>query len=312
MTERGVYARLDELVRLKYQATGFSFLPRQPTHSVLAGRHASRLRGRGLKFEEIRQYLPGDDVRSIDWRATARMRKPHTRVYSDETDRPEIVVVDQRINMFFGSRLAMKSVTAAEAAALAAWTVLDRGDRVGAIVFNDTETTEIRPRRSQRQVLQFLDALARQNRALNMNRGIRARPARLNDALRSAVKLTGHDYLVVIVSDFDGMDDETERLVRRIARHNDVLAGLIYDPLEARLPEVGRLVVSDGELHLEIDTRSGKLRRSFADAFSERLGRIEATLRKLSIPVLPLHTAMPVARQVRKLLGYSPMSRRVR
>lgn len=312
MTNKGVYASLDDLVRLKHQATGFSFLPRQPVHSVLAGRNASRLRGRGLNFEEIRQYLPGDDIRAIDWKATARMRKPHSRVYTDETDRPAIIVVDQRINMFFGSRLAMKSVTAAEAAALAAWRVLDRGDRVGGIVFNDKDTIELRPQRSQRQVLQFLDALVRQNSALDLAVRTRSRPARLNDALESAVKIAGHDYLICVVSDFDGADQETERLIRRLARHNDVLAALVYDPLEEHLPEVGTLVISDGELHVEIDTRSGKLRKSFADAFSERMALIQASLQKLSIPVLPLHTAMSVPSQLRNLLGYAPQARRVR
>ena len=76
----GAYADLDELIRLQYKAQGFSFLPRQPVHSILAGRHASRLRGRGLNFEEIRNYLPGDDIRNMDWKVTARMREPHERV----------------------------------------------------------------------------------------------------------------------------------------------------------------------------------------------------------------------------------------
>ncbi|MGB5744531.1 MAG: DUF58 domain-containing protein, partial [Sedimenticolaceae bacterium] len=82
-----VYADLDELVRLQFEAQGFSFLPRQPLHSVLHGRHASRLRGRGLNFEELRGYLPGDDIRNVDWRATARAGEPQVRVYTEERDR---------------------------------------------------------------------------------------------------------------------------------------------------------------------------------------------------------------------------------
>ena len=113
MSEPGVYVELDQLVRLQYRASGFSFLPRQPVHSLLAGRRGSRLRGRGLDFEEIRGYLPGDDIRTMDWRVTARTRKPHVRVYTEERDRPVLLVVDQRLGMFFGSRRAMKSVVAA-------------------------------------------------------------------------------------------------------------------------------------------------------------------------------------------------------
>src|SRR5262245_57923909 len=136
-TTSGVYADLDELVRFQHRARGFSLLPRQPVQSLLAGRHASRLRGRGLNFEEIRKYLPGDDIRQIDWKVTARTRKPHARVYTEERERPVILLVDQRLGMFFGSRLNLKSVTACELTALAAWRTIDVQDRVGAIVFND-------------------------------------------------------------------------------------------------------------------------------------------------------------------------------
>ena len=120
MTENpdpGVTTTLDALVRLKHKAQGFTFLPRQPMHSLLAGKHASRLRGRGLNFEEIRNYFPGDDIRAMDWKATQRTGKPHVRVYTEERDRPAFVVVDQRAGMFFGSQRSMKSVTAAELAA---------------------------------------------------------------------------------------------------------------------------------------------------------------------------------------------------
>ena len=132
-----VYADLDALVRLQFEAQGFSFLPRQPINSVLNGRHASRLRGRGLDFEDLRDYVVGDDIRNIDWRATARTGRTHVRVYTEERDRPVWLVVNQRQSMFFGSRERMKSVTAAEAAALAAWRVLGGGDRVGAMIFDD-------------------------------------------------------------------------------------------------------------------------------------------------------------------------------
>ena len=119
-----VHASLDHLRSLEGLAKGLRFLPRQPSRSVLNGRHASRLRGRGLNFEEMRDYLPGDDIRAIDWKATARTGKPHVRVFTEERDRPALLVVDQRMSMYFGSSLNMKSVTAAEAAALTAFAVL--------------------------------------------------------------------------------------------------------------------------------------------------------------------------------------------
>jgi uncharacterized protein (DUF58 family) len=162
----GVYVALDELIALEQRGRRMSFLPRQPVQSLLSGRYASRMRGRGLNFEEIRDYRSGDDVRSIDWKVTARLQKPHVRVFNEERDRQGLLLIDQRLSMFFGSRLAMKSVTAAHAAAIAAWRILAAGDRVGGIVFNDGGMAEVRPQRSRRTVLQLLGHAVEQNRWL--------------------------------------------------------------------------------------------------------------------------------------------------
>jgi uncharacterized protein (DUF58 family) len=301
----GVYTSLQELTRLRYQAQGFSFLPRQPIHSLLAGPHGSRLRGRGLDFEELRHYLPGDDIRSMDWKTTMRMRKPFVRVNNEERDRQAILVVDQRINMFFGSQVNMKSVTAAEVASLGAWRVLAAGDRPGAVVFNDSEITEIRPHRSKRRVMQILETLVQQNQQLQIGTKVNDNSTRLNDVLERVIRLAKHDCLVAVISDFSGADEHTKELMTRLAQHNDVLASLIYDPLETELPDLGRLVVSDGDLQLEVDSGNATLRRRFAEIFDDRLQQVRTVLLQRQIPVLPIHTAMPVAEQVRNLLGHA-------
>lgn len=306
----GVYANLQDLIKLQYQVDGFSFLPRQPIHSLLTGRHASKLRGRGLNFEELRNYLPGDDIRTMDWKVTARTKRPHVRVYTEERERSVLVVVDQRLSMFFGSQVAMKSVTAAAAAALTAWRVLKVGDRIGAVVFNDNEIREIRPHRSRRNVMRILETVLQLNHRLSLKAGIQSNQSMLNVVLERVRHTVTHDYLVVLISDLDGSDDETVRLHKLLARHNDVLVALIYDPLEVNLPDTGQLVVSDGELQLEIDSGDSKLRQSFTARFDERLSGIQEDLLRYAIPVLPLHTAEAVAPQVRKLLGNAPRPRR--
>ena len=130
---------LEDLIRLKADARGFSFLPRQPVASLLSGRHGSRLRGRGLAFEELRRYQQGDDIRTIDWKATARLRTPYVRVYTEERERSVLFVLDQRQSMYFGSRRTMKSVLGAEVAAPATWRSLSVGHRVVGTIFNDSE-----------------------------------------------------------------------------------------------------------------------------------------------------------------------------
>lgn len=197
------YSELDSLVALQFKAGGFTLRHNQPVHSLLFGRRASHVRGRGLDFEELRSYVSGDDVRSIDWRVTARARKPFVRVYSEERDRPTMLVVDQRINMFFGSRVSMKSVIAAEIGALAAWRVFRQGDRVGAFVFNDEMTEPVRVRRSRATVLRILDRIVHQNHLLRADAPSRPKAGRLNEVLSSTVRVCRHDALILIASDFD-------------------------------------------------------------------------------------------------------------
>jgi len=307
----GVYAELNDLIALEHRARGFTFLPRQPVHSLLTGRRASRLRGRGMTFEEIRGYLPGDDVRTIDWRVTARTGEPHVRVYTEERDRPGLLVVDQRLSMFFGTQRALKSVAAAEVAALAAWRLFSQGDRVGAVVFDDRQAEDIRPHRSRRQVLRILSAVVEKNHALRADADWAPAPAMLNEALRGAQRLAGHDFLVAILSDFDGVDDETERLLTEIAAHNDVVAVPIYDPMATHVPRGGRLVVGDGALQVELDLGRDTVRQGLETFSDRRLARVHRWQRERGVGVLPVTTAEDTAMQIRRFLGGLAVPQRI-
>jgi uncharacterized protein (DUF58 family) len=297
------HVSVEDLVRLRHRSHGFSLLPRQPVHSILTGRHASRLRGRGLNFEELRHYWQGDDIRSMDWLATARLRSPHVRIYSEERDRPVLLVIDQRMSMFFGSRGAMKSVVAAEVAGLAAWRVTGSGDRAGAIVFDDAEVVEIRPQSRSRGALQILGAVARMNQALTVETQVAPQPGMLNEALRHADRLATHDWLVCLITDAAGADAETVRLVTGLTAHNDVMTAFVFDPLEAELPDLGRVAVEEGGRQLAVDTRRAQLRRDFAEAFSSRLEAMERFSRSRTIPVLRIRTDRDPAAQIRTILG---------
>lgn len=297
------YTDLESLIAMEYKARGFSFLPAQPVHSLLAGRRGSRMRGRGLNFEELRSYVFGDDIRVIDWRVTARMRKPFVRVYTEERDRSTLLVVDQRVNMFFGSRVSMKSVIAAEAAALVAWRVFQQGDRVGAFVFNDKTTEEIRPRRSRATVLRILEVLVRLNKLLHATFESQSAGPRLNDILRKVSQLAHRDHLVIVASDFDGADATTRDLLLSLSQHNDVVALLTYDPLAVHLPPVGEFVVSDGELQVELPFGDERIRKSILEASDRRMRHIFAWQKEILVPVMPLSTAEDIAVQIRHLLG---------
>jgi len=302
-TPAHAYVSLDDLLRLRHRAKGFSFLPRQPVHSLLTGRHASQLRGRGLDFEELRHYFAGDDTRTIDWAATARLGTPHVRVYTEERDRSVLLLVDQRLSMFFGSRRAMKSVVAAEAAALSAFRVASLGDRVGAIVFSENGLVEIRPEAREAGVRHILAEVVRQNAALGAGDLRPADPGLFNEALRRAAHLATHDWLICLITDAAGADVESVRLVTGLTAHNDVLTIFVHDPLEAALPDIGRAVVAESGRQIEVDTSGSDLRRRFAGDFARRQEQIARFSRHHAIPVLPVSTDRDVPDQFRELLG---------
>ncbi len=298
-----VYTNLQALSRLRYRSAGFSYLPRQPVGSLLSGRKRSRLRGRGLDFDELRHYRPGDDIRNMDWRVTNRTGKPHVRVYSEERDRPVVIVVDQRLAMFFGSQRNMKSVTAAELAALTAWRVLATGDRVGALLFNDSRAIQVPPGRSQRSTLGWLGELVTMNRALSVDSGEKSNPDALNHALQQVERSLGHDSLVLVISDFGGWSNATLDALERMRRHNDVVCALIFDPLERDIRDASELVVSDGYYQLQIAPQEQDLGDKFAHHFRSTLDRVQAELKRHDIPVLLLDTVASVEDQVREQLA---------
>jgi uncharacterized protein (DUF58 family) len=297
------YAQLDALIALQFKTGGISLKHNQPVHSLLFGRRASHVRGRGLDFEELRAYVAGDDVRSIDWRVTARSKKPFVRVYSEERDRPTMLVVDQRINMFFGSRRSMKSVAAAEVSALAAWRVFHQGDRVGAFIFNDNTTEQVRMRRSRATVLRILECISRQNHLLRSDSPAQPRTGRLNEVMDAVARVCPHDTLILVASDFDGADENTRDLLLRLSRSNDVICCLTYDPLAVQLPPADQLVVSNGELQIELQLGQEKVRKNIVEASDQRIRGILSWQHELGVPVLPLSTAEDVPQQVRHLLG---------
>ncbi|GGP25050.1 DUF58 domain-containing protein [Silvimonas amylolytica] len=299
-----VWVDMAWLMRFAQSAAGLVFDPWRPRASVLAGRHASRLRGRGLDFEEIRGYLRGDDVRHIDWKASQRMGKPLVRVYTEERDRPTLFVVDQRISMFFGSQHAMKSVAAAELTALGAWMALQGDDRVGALLFNDSTIKPFRALRSESRVKEILASLADMNQALTANSAAVPNDGQLNAALEYALRIAGHDYLVCVVSDFAGADLRTRQLLRQLGVHNDVVAAMIIDPLFQSLPEnTGRIVLTGGDLQAEFNFNASQVRRPVETWFRDQEAESTELLKGSGIPVLRLDARMPVLDQVRRMLG---------
>lgn len=301
-TNEGIYVTLDELMKFSYQAKGFSYLPSQPVHSILSGRNASKMRGRGMDFSEMKQYVSGDDPRSMDWKATRRTGKPYIRVFNEERDRSVWLVVSQRNSMFFGSAKMMKSVTASHLTALSAFKVLDSGDRVGAVVYNDEKFVFFKPSRAKQGVMQILAEVTKKNNALKATNS-KNENTQLNEALKIITASAKHDDLIILIGDGMAVDETSAKYITALSAHNDVIATLIYDPLEKKLIESKSLFLSDGIEAIDVNSTN----KGFQKRFTQRLKSREDTLMKLSkqhaIPLLKISTQRDVLEQVLEQLG---------
>ena len=296
-----IFVSLQDLLKMESFAHGFSFLARkQKVRSILGGKHASKLRGRGLDFEEVRNYVAGDDIRNIDWKVTARTQKAHTRLFSEEKEKPALIVVDQSKSMFFGSQVRMKSVVAAELAALAAFRVLKEGDRVGGVVFADNGIDVVFPKRDRRNILRFLEKIVERNRELD-----KSLPVRFEEALKETSgrtkNIVTHDFLVVIISDFVRYSPEVMKFISNIRRHNDVIAIKVFDPMEEYIPEE-QFVAGDAEKQIRVNGADKHIRKRFMEGFQNDYRSFEALMKKHRVPLLKINTVDPVDQQLKNLL----------
>ena len=290
---RGAYTDLRDLIHLRYAAREIKELADNRTSNPLAGLLTSRFQGRGIDFSEVRVYQPGDDVRSIDWRVTARTRVPHTKLFQEEKERPVLILTDQSNSMYFGSQVTFKSVLAARAAALIAWTRLERGDRVGGIVFSDDEHREVRPRRNKHAVLRLLNELNDFNHALTRNSKRRTSIESENyftNALANVRRVTKHGSVLFIISDFVNCDESSRIHLQPLARNNDVVGIHISDPLERELPAPDLYSVTDGRTRSRINTTNSRQRETYKNAFHEEFTRVSEEFLRFRSPLIRLQT----------------------
>lgn len=299
-----IFTSLKELLGMERHSQLFSMNARkQKVKSILGGRHESKMRGRGLDFEEVRQYVKGDDIRNIDWKVTARTKQTHTRVFSEEKEKPALIVVDQSKSMFFGSKVRTKSVVAAELAAIAAFRVLKKGDRVGGVVFADNGIDIVQPKRDRRNILRFLEKIVSRNHELADSTPIDFENS-LIEVTKKVRNIVTHDYLVIVISDFQRYSPEVIRFISQTAQHNDVVLVKVYDPLERDLPET-KFVAGDLETQVTIDGKKRKLRESFQEGFDKDYQSFFAQMRKHRVPLFSIDTVEPVESQLKNLFKRS-------
>lgn len=297
----GIRVSLQELIEIRHRVREVQLFSGPGQRSPLVGLHHSKLRGRGVDFDQVRVYQAGDDVRSIDWRVTARTQEPHTKLFHEERERPVFILVEQSRQLFFGSGLMFKSVLAAQAAALIGWATLEHNDRIGGLVYGDHEHYEIKPRRSKQSLLQLLNRLVHVNHSLSTE--ARPEPDALNLALRRAREVLRPGSLAIVLCDERALTDAAEQQLSLLARHCDLLLLPVSDPLDHALPAAGLLRFEQRGARLEVDTLNQDLRQAYRAQGEARVARWELLAQKLRVLLMPLSTQSEMIEQLREYLN---------
>ena len=268
-----------------------------------SGGYLSALKGRGMEYDESRPYQAGDDIRTLDWRVTARTGRPHTKVFREERERPVYVCCDFSPSMFFATQGVFKSVQAARAAALIAWKAQQSGDRVGGLVFSGSTHHELPPERGKPGVIRLLKKLIEAGALPSAPTSMNS-TGTLAKAVARLKRMAKPGSLIFLLSDFRELDDSCESDLARIARHNDLTLLFVNDPFEAALPATnahGR--VTDGRTDIEIVLGDSGLNERYAQNFNaryERLAELSSGYRILLSRLTTTDDPLPV---LQRLLG---------
>jgi hypothetical protein len=262
----GIHLSAAGLIALRPRCHALRLPMRQPAASSLAGAYRSRFRGRGVDFVESRNYQPGDDIRNMDWRVTARTGRPHTKVFQEERERPVLVVMDASSSLYFGTRAKLKSVAAGQLAAAAAWSAVRRGDRIGGFLFAPGRHLELRPAGGRRGAMRMIQSLVEwldPDQAGGDEEKLSIALERVRHAVRPG-------SLIIIISDFFGLDDDCNRHLSTLRQHNDVIGCQILDAAEHLLP-TGRYPITDGVSSSILDTSHNVAKKRFETMGSRHL-----------------------------------------
>lgn len=290
-TDAGLSVTLEELIGLRHKAIELPLPDQLYSRSTLPGSQHSRQRGRGIDFDQLRAYQAGDDIRSIDWRVTARTQKPHSRMFHEERDRPVLLLVEQSLRLYFGSARMLKSVLAARTAALLGWNALALGERVGGLLFGDQEQLLVRAQRGKQSLLRLLYLLQGMNQSLTQAGAPPPTSATLSRALTRAQTLVQPGGLAILLCDERALDPAAEQQLTLLANRIELLLLPLYDPLDHDLPHSGRLAFRQGAERLELDSYDRRLQEGYRQLAQQRGQQWQHLARRLGAGLLPLHTA---------------------
>ncbi|MEJ2552681.1 MAG: DUF58 domain-containing protein [Gammaproteobacteria bacterium] len=285
---------ITELENLQRQTLRFQARQRRPVASRYAGPMMSIFRGRGMELEDLRAYQAGDDVRHMEWRATARSGRPITKVFREERQRLVYLVVDRGPTMAFGTRREIKAATAARVAALLAFSAVARQERVAGLVLNGDGEQDFPPTRNLDGALHLLRAVIAP---------LAAAPHFEFVSLENLERGVERGSSIYLISDFQHLDERRQPALRHLAERCEVTAIHIVDPAEEQLSAVGRTRFRspEGKLYV-VDTGDVRLRERYAAAMAKRNAALQRNLLGAGVDIIRVHTHEDAASRLEQLL----------
>ena len=255
---------------------------RKAVDETLAGQYHSVFKGRGMTFEEVRLYQPGDDIRTIDWNVTARLNETYVKVFAEERELTVMLLVDTSASQDFGTRQKTKAELAAEIAGMLAFSAISNNDRVGLVLFSDRVERFVPPKKGRKHVMRIITDILTFEPS--------GRGTDLNLALETLLRVQKRRCVSFLVSDF--IADDFEEAMRICARRHDLIPVVLGDPFEASLPAEGIVVVENPETgeRRRVDFSSTAVRRHFVMFVADRQRARERLFKKLSMDFVSLQS----------------------
>ncbi|KJY84569.1 cytosolic protein [Vibrio galatheae] len=292
----GVNLTLEELLDYKQQCIKW-LPPAKSLWSQMLGQHQSRQLGRGMDFSEVRQYQAGDDIRSIDWRVTARTGKPHTKLFSEEREKPIVLYLDLSQSMLFGSTLMLKSVQMAHMASLLAWLSVAQQDRIGAVIDTGNQLIELKPTSRNKGALALLQSL------VNLHKQQLSSQSELsydvNHALQALARVCPKGSDIILLSDFSRFSSAHESKLSRLSQHNRVRMIQISDPLEqGHTAFRGTEQVTNHQQTRWLDFSSNKTRLGIEQAFKQQQTQLQNMALRMGVSFSSLSSGAALTQQL--------------
>ncbi|MGI9276294.1 MAG: DUF58 domain-containing protein [Endozoicomonas sp.] len=303
MAKVNLYTDVDSLMALQAEARALGLTSRERLRSLLQGRAQTRIRGNGLDIDEVRPYQWGDDPRHIDWKMTARLQKPHVKLFTEERETPMVILVDQRQDMFLGTRLMTKSFAAATLAGLFAWIATLMGERVEMLIFDDQGITPTPTASRFAQLPELFMPLVRYNQKLRANDEVESAPQQLVDALAWSEQRALSNGQLIVISDFIGLDDSGWLLLERMNQRSSVIAVTVHDFLDAHWPEAGQYLLCEPGYQAEFDLGQRTTNRTLQDFRQQRLQHVDDQLVRCGALSLQVNTSESLMTQLGRQLS---------